>query len=244
MAMSNTDKLSEREEIEALLPWFVTGKLDSADVKKVAAYLAAHADMDAELARRLALIREEQAETQAAHETLKEAPAGAFGRFMQSMEKAAPQTRSMKRRRALAGRLSEVWRGFAELFEAPSPAAVRWAAVAVVTVLTIQSVIIATLAIRPGHEGGAGAGNDYRLAGGTKPSAKGGAAFLVTFARSATARQITTFLTEFDAVIVDGPKPGGMYRVIVRRKTLSPDVLLKRFSERRDMVELVLPAGS
>ena len=46
--------MDEREEIEALLPWFVTGKLAEAERVRVELYLAEHPDV----ARQVALARE------------------------------------------------------------------------------------------------------------------------------------------------------------------------------------------
>ena len=39
----------EREEIEMLLPWYVTGRLDRADRARVEGYLARHPDVAAQL---------------------------------------------------------------------------------------------------------------------------------------------------------------------------------------------------
>ena len=65
--MSDTkETFSEREEIEMLLPWFVTGRLDAADKAKVEAFLAREPAMR----RQLDLIREEQGETIAANEAV------------------------------------------------------------------------------------------------------------------------------------------------------------------------------
>jgi anti-sigma factor RsiW len=57
---------SKSEEIEMLLPWFVTGRLERADAERVEAYLACHPEMS----RQLDLIREEMAETVGANETI------------------------------------------------------------------------------------------------------------------------------------------------------------------------------
>jgi anti-sigma-K factor RskA len=56
----------EREEIEALLPWYAAGTLSRRDAQRVEEALA----RDPELARRYALVREELGETIHLNETL------------------------------------------------------------------------------------------------------------------------------------------------------------------------------
>ena len=56
----------DHEEIEQLLPWYEKGTLSAAEMQRVEAYLDTHP----ELRSRLALIREEVAETIAANESL------------------------------------------------------------------------------------------------------------------------------------------------------------------------------
>ena len=51
-----TEALSEREQIEALLPWYVTGKLDAAGCGRVETYMARHPEMR----RQLVLIDEDR----------------------------------------------------------------------------------------------------------------------------------------------------------------------------------------
>jgi anti-sigma factor RsiW len=58
--------MDEAAEIEELLPWYEKGTLDPGEMRRVAAYLEAHPEMQA----RLVLIREELAETIAANEGL------------------------------------------------------------------------------------------------------------------------------------------------------------------------------
>jgi anti-sigma factor RsiW len=54
--MTGPDTLNEYEEVELLLPWYVTGKLDAADRAKVEALLL----REPALRNQLDLIREEQ----------------------------------------------------------------------------------------------------------------------------------------------------------------------------------------
>jgi len=70
--------MDEREEIEALLPWFVTGKLAEAERVRVELYLAEHPDV----ARQVALAREESVETIAGAESFGVPSRASFDRLM------------------------------------------------------------------------------------------------------------------------------------------------------------------
>ena len=69
--MTSEALTSEREEIEALLPWFVRGTLAAGDRARVDSYLARHPDMRLQLD----LVREEMDESVAANEAVAAAPA-------------------------------------------------------------------------------------------------------------------------------------------------------------------------
>ena len=64
--MNMIDKESERNEIEALLPWYAAGTLSRHDADRVEHSLAG----DPEIARRYDLVRQELAETIHLNETL------------------------------------------------------------------------------------------------------------------------------------------------------------------------------
>jgi anti-sigma factor RsiW len=215
---------TEREEIEMLLPWYVTGRLDPVDLAKVEAYLAAHP----QFARQLDLAREEREETVAANEALGFPPAGAAERIMAALPAARPGWAVL---RALTAALQQL----GDLFAAPTAAAVRWAAVAAAVLLALQAVAIVTLmSERSGT---------YQTASG--PQAGDGISVLVTFAEEAKASAISQLLTDFDATIVDGPKAGGVYKVRLRTEDRSPaarEALVRRLAERRDIVRAVLPS--
>jgi len=81
----------------------------------------------------------------------------------------------------------------------------------------------------------------YHLAAGAHED---GAAALIAFADAARAADIAQFLAGFEATIVDGPKPGGVYKIKLRKlgKSQPDDTLLSKLSERRDIVRMVLPS--
>jgi anti-sigma factor RsiW len=213
----------EREEIEMLLPWYVTGRLDGDDLARVEAYLAAHP----EIARQLDLARTERDETVAANEALGSPSAGAIARLMAALPAARPSRAAW----LAAGLLHPI----RDLFVAPTGGAVRWAAVAVAAVVAIETAaLVALLSERTGT---------YQTASGEQSS--GGISVLVVFADEARVPAISQLLADFDANIVDGPRAGGVYKVRLRTEDRSPaarEALVRRLAERREVVRAVLPS--
>jgi len=217
--------LSEREEIEMLLPWYVAGTLDETDRDRVERYLAHHP----EVRHQLDLIREERHQTIILNEALPVAPAGGLERLLGSLP---------ARRIALPQWLSESegWRALTLLFSQSAPRTVRFAAYAAAVLLLAQGVAI-TAFILKSNEG------TYETAAGGEGAQ--GLAFFIAFTDAAPSAAVTAWLQDLDARIVDGPKPGGIYRIEVRTSDRSPsaeEALRRRLAERRDLVRLILPA--
>jgi anti-sigma factor RsiW len=224
--MSQSLEEMEREEIEMLLPWYVTGRLDPGDAAKVEAYVAAHPDV----ARQLDLVRSEREETVAANEALGTPSVGATARVMAAALTAATPLESAWR--ALQRSLQPI----GDLFVAPSAHAVRWAAAAVAAVVAIETVALATLV-------GERASSSYQVASGGQTG--DGVAVLLVFADEARAPAISKLLADFDASIVDGPRAGGVYKIRLRtedRSQAARDALIQRLAGRRDVVRAVLPS--
>lgn len=221
MSEQTTEEM-EREEIEMLLPWYATGRLDRADMARVESYLARHP----QLARQLALVRDEQEQTVAANEALGWPSAGAVDRLMATL----PGTSSGGSPRG-AGALHFQW--IREFFAAPTASGVRWAAAGVAALLAVQTATIATLLLSD-------RGGTYQVASGQQGGGDGVTA-LVAFTDEATAPAISRLLAEFAANIVDGPKAGGLYKIRLRMEDRSQaEAQLRRLQERRDIVRVVL----
>jgi hypothetical protein len=221
--MSATEE-RERAEIEMLLPWYVTDRLDRADRVRVESYLARHPDVAAQLD----LIRAEREQSVLGNEALGAPSPGALDQLMASLPAG---------RRSVAERItgSSVWGQIVDLFSASAAPGLRWAAVAAAVLIVVQAAAIATLLVRDG-------GGAYQTASGQMSGE--GVSALVVFADDAPARAIAQLLTEFEASIVEGPKPGGAYKIRLRTEDRSQavrDALLRRLAERRDIVRTVLP---
>lgn len=216
-----TTQETEREEIEMLLPWYATGRLDPADTAKVESYLARHP----QLAQHLDLVRDEQEQAVAANEALGWPSAGAADRLMARLP-AAPRGGSPWRVGAL------FFQGVREFFAAPTAGGVRWAAAGVAALLAVQTATIATLLLKD-------RGGTYQVASGQSGTA--GITALVAFTDQATAPAISRLLAELGANIVDGPKPGGLYKIRLRMEDGSQaEARLRLLEERRDIVRVVL----
>jgi anti-sigma factor RsiW len=85
MAMMS-DELSERDEVEALLPWYVTGRLDARERARVERYVREHPEVQAHMA----LAREESDATVTANEAIHAPGREALDRLLASVA-AAPR---------------------------------------------------------------------------------------------------------------------------------------------------------
>jgi hypothetical protein len=223
MSGQTTEEI-EREEIEMLLPWYATGRLNRADRERVENYLASHPEM----LRQLDLVRTERDETVAANEALGAPSAGAIDRLMAAL----PATRG---RRTPLSRGAALFQRLADFFAAPTAAGVRWVAIAAAALIAVQAATIGALLYDRGV--------DYETASGQETGE--GIAALVVFTDGATAPAISRLLAELGASIVDGPKPGGVYKVRLRmedRSQAARDARLRALAERRDIVRSVLPS--
>ena len=217
----------ERESVEMLLPWYQAGTLDAADAERVAAYLERHP----EVSQQLALAREEQDAAVTANEALGAPAAGALDRLMASIEaEAAPD-------RATAGGALG-WLG--QLFRAPLPAGLQWAAGAAMVLIVAQAVALGVLLSQPQP------GTGFVPATGEETALTGGTFALVLFKQDAGAGAITALLSELEATIVEGPKPDGFYRVRLSSKVLGEaerDALLQRLTGESALVSMAIPAN-
>lgn len=194
------------DDLEALLPWHAVGRLEGDDARRVDEALA----RDPELARRYALVAEERDETIAVNEALGAPSARTRDRLFERIEAASPARSAAQ---AAAGR------GWLDaIVAALSPRGLAFATAALALVALVQAGALTTLLVSDG------AGERYGTASG--PQAGDNAAFvLVAFAPQATAAQIEAFLERSRAVIVDGPRPGGLFRLRVGDRRLAADEL-------------------
>lgn len=218
-----TETKDERSAIDELLPWYATGRLSAAETARVEAALRA----DPELARRLELVRDELGETIRANERLGAPSPHVIERLFARID--AEPARLLGRPNGLAARLSQWLAGLA-------PRTLATAAVAAALALIVQAAIIGSL-LAAGQSG-------YTTASSTKFEPAGGTFVLVGFAETATAAKVLDLLKANRAVIVDGPRAGGLFKLRVAPSDLPREELDKIIDRMRGdgtLVKLVAP---
>jgi anti-sigma-K factor RskA len=189
-----SEKATDREEIEYLLPWHAAGTLSRRDAERVERALAS----DQELARRFDLVREELSETIHLNESLG-APSA---RAMEKLFAAIDAEGAYKRKPGLA---MDLRTKMAELFSAFAPRTLAFAGAAAALVIVLQAGVIGSMMIKSDQIFGTAS---------IQPAKVASVDFLVTFAPQANLDQVTKFLRDRHATVIDGPTgPAAMYRV-------------------------------
>jgi hypothetical protein len=200
-------------ELESLLPWYAAGTLRRRERQRVEEALRT----DTELARHLDLVREELAETIHLNETLGAPTARAAERLMAAID--AEVTR-----KHVPGAAAGWLTGF---FANLSPRTMAVAASFAMLAIALQSVAIVDIFTRPqSAPSQLGADKGLVLSGGQGAEHKNAFA-MVRFAHQASAAEITKFLQTYQAALVDGPTPGGLYRVRVAMTSLAKEELAR-----------------
>jgi anti-sigma factor RsiW len=189
-----SEKASEREEIEYLLPWHAAGTLSRRDAERVERALAS----DQELARRFDMVREELSETIHLNESMGAPSARAMEKLFAAIDAEGAYKRKPGFALDLRTKVAEFFAGFA-------PRTLAFAGAAAALVILLQAGVIGSMVLK----GDAG----YGVAS-APPTKVESVDFLVTFSPQASADQMTKFLRDRHATIVDGPRgPAMMYRL-------------------------------
>ncbi len=183
----------EPQDIEELLPWYVTGRVSREEARGIEAALKTMPD----LADKLTQVQREREAVARAAETVEPAPPETLQRLLQQVE----TTRQWRVPRIENSSEAGSWLKVAVGRNLVWQAAFAAACIAVVAL----GVRLYSPATAPGEFGTA-----TGISG-----INSGTSLLVTFQPTATAAQIAALLTDLGATIVDGPKPGGIYVVRV-----------------------------
>ncbi|WP_337660054.1 hypothetical protein [Anderseniella sp. Alg231-50] len=216
---SSNNIISGHDEIEMLLPWYHTGKLDPEDTARVEAYLASHADMQ----DRLDLIAKERNEALHLNETGSSVPIMTADRFVTDVISGADNES--------AG----LWHRFKHLLTAPASGSVGWVGAAAALTIFAQGAAIFLLAQPEPVQG-------YREASGEARTVGAGTFALVRFTDTASAPEIARLLKELDMTITEGPWAGRLFKVRIGPAKLRKgdrQRLLAALSARSDLVTLV-----
>jgi len=183
----------EPTEIEALLPWYAAGTLRRRNRQRIAEALR----HDPALARQADLVREELAETIHLNETLGAPSPRVAERLMAAIDAEMLAARKRNPPGAIAGWLTGV---FASL----SPRTLAVAASFATLAIALQGFMLVDVFTKP---------QGYLQSNELSAEHGHGTFAMVRFARQASAAEITSFLQNYQATLVDGPTPGGLYRV-------------------------------
>lgn len=211
---------------EELLPFYATGLLSAAEEKLVADALAA----DPELRRRLALVEEEQTETILLNEGIKGPSTHALDKLMAAID-AEPK-------RAMAG--VGIGERLAGWLQSLTPRQAVWATAAAALVVAVQAGALVGLVVN--RDSGAAFQTASQIGAAT---AQAGAAFTVIFNPDAKASDIAALLEKTGARIVDGPRAGGIYRIMVGDKALGETesaALMTMIRAEAGLVRMIAPA--
>lgn len=190
---------NEPADIEALLPWYAAGTLRRRDRQRVEEALRG----DPELARHVDLVREELAETIFLNESLGAPSARVIDRLMAEIDNESSATRKHGSLRGMAARFGTYVASF-------SPRTLALAASVATLAIAVQAFVLVGVLTKPGPVEIATLGNSGH-----------GTFAMVRFAREASAAEITKFLQEYQAALVDGPKADGLYRIRIAIKNLA-----------------------
>lgn len=222
-----TDTLSHeppRDEIEDMLPWYANGRLGSRDHARVEAALA----VDADLVRRLDLIRAEMAASIEANEAIETPSTKIFDRVLAGMDTAAgtvaesaegpsttteapaPKPSSSASDRvvkAMAETKMGLMERLATFVESFSPRSLAFAGLAAGAIVVAQGAALTGLVLERG-------GTTYQTASQT-PVATGGAVVLIAFVPEAKIADVADFLKRHQAQILEGPRANGFFKLRV-----------------------------
>ena len=226
------NKVSEREEIEALLPWHAAGTLSRREAQKVEQALAA----DADLAAQYATIREDLAETIVANETLGAPSARAMQKLMADIEADASSARRARTSFNLGAWLSETLSSF-------SPRTLAWSATAAALAVVLQAGLLAGMFVSERQGTGFQTASYHDV---TKSIPDDGSYLIMSFSPQANVADMNKLLNSYKMAVVDGPNGGNVYTVRLAMTGMPKEELARLVKQLQDekAVTLVGPKSA
>ncbi|GAA2882558.1 anti-sigma factor RsiW [Aminobacter niigataensis] len=194
--MSAAEKMSRRDEIETLLPFYLNGTLEGAELATVEDWLAS----DPAAPAALEAAEAEFSGTMASNEAIRP-PADALSRFSRLLDAEAGPVREPQAQSLLA----RAWERFMGV-----PVGVAWAAAAALLAFIVVQGVVAP----------SGTGSDIQVAGTGAEQSKLPFA-LVTFKPDARMADIAALLGDNGAAIIDGPTASGVFRIAIPAETVA-----------------------
>jgi len=200
----NTKKEAQElpQEVELLLPWHAAGTLSRRDAARVEQALA----NDNELARRYDMVRDELGEAIRLNETLGAPSARAMEKLFAKID--AEPVRKPKVSFSITVWMTEFVAGF-------SPRTLAYGASVAALAIVLQAGLLAGVFVKDG--------TGFSTASITQPDQNARGSFVhIRFNPQASLADITKFLEDNMAVVIDGPAAGsGLFKVRVAKTQLS-----------------------
>jgi hypothetical protein len=220
----NTNESSDHRALADLLPFYVTGKLPLEDMRRIEHALAG----DAALRRELALVEEEQIATIQANEMLGLPSSRAGQRFLAALEAEPARTTP----RAFA---KGVFAWIGERLQTLGPRQMAYAGVTAAVLLVAQASFIGVL-LHGQH--GETTFTQASVGGQTGE----GSFVMLAFMPEAKATDAARLLESVHAIIVDGPRAGGFFKVRIGPKDMPKtdrDAVLAKLAGEKSIIRFV-----
>jgi len=224
------------DDLELLLPFYAAGKLSPPETRRVEARLA----RDAEFRRRLDLVEEERGQTVLLNDGVA-APSPATRERLFAMIDAeiaatpAGRAAYQGNHDGLAARARGDLRAWlAGLAAAITPRAMGYAVAGLAALAVVQAGLLAHLA-----PAGRDRADVYVTA--SAPAGQGGVHVLARFAPGVTMAAVGTWLRDNGMRIVDGPKPGGLWRLRVAADAAGKVAAMRKLQASPEIFATVLP---
>lgn len=212
--MTESERMSRRDELETLLPFYLNGTLDGHDLAAVEEWLAT----DPQALVALADAEAEYSGVSEVNDALRP-PSDSISRFAKALDAEAGADRA-----GAPSILSRLWERFMAV-----PAAVAWgAAAAALALFLVQAVV------EPGRPIG-----NVEIAG-TDEAAKMPFVF-VTFVPQATIADVAAFLSENGATMLAGPAAGGVFKIAIPAQTVADYDRIGSLIAAQPFVDTVVP---
>lgn len=208
-------KASEREEIEALLPWHAAGTLSRREAQMVEQALAS----DPGLAAQYETVRQDLAETIVANESLGAPSARAMQKLMADIEADASTAHRARSSFNLGEWLSDKLSSF-------SPRTLAWSASAAALAIVLQAGLLAGMLVNERQGSPFWTASVPDEVSVKSDGIKRGTDALISFAPQATAAEITKLLQTYKMAIVEGPA-GEVYTVRVAVTGIPKEEMMK-----------------
>ena len=227
--MTERNHLAPDDDLEALLPWYVNGKLDPQSRHRIEKAL----ESNERLRKALDLAREDRDATIDDNERLPAPRSDVLARIMAEVE-ASPEARRSIIKLSIAARLEA-------FMAALAPRTLAYAAIAAVLLLAIQAGAISALLTGQDRSSGPQLASVPSESGDARPKLR----VIVKFTAASTVDGVTSLLDEVGGKIIDGPTPGALYVVefaVPNDGQDNVDALLQKLRSKRDIVEFASPS--